>query len=95
MFKNTKLSSELQLKKEALENAGYTFDSISKKSGWNWSAPSAASDGHYATQGDAIQDAWRHAGEQAQSILNIPAEIWERMATREQKEMIEDALPGH
>ena len=94
MFKNTKLSSELQLKKEALENIGYSFDTISKKSGWSWSAPSDSSDGHLATEGDVIQDAWRHAGEQAQRTLNIPADIWERMAAREQKEMIEDALPG-
>ena len=94
MFKNTKLSSDLQLKKDSLENIGYSFDSVSKKSGWNWNTSSDSSDGHLATEGDAIQDAWRHAGEQAQRILNIPADIWERMAAKEQKEMIEDGLTG-
>jgi hypothetical protein len=94
MFKSSKISSDLQLKKETLEELGYVFDSVSKRSGWNWSAPTNNSDGNLPAEGDVIQDAWRDAGEQAQSILNIPPETWERMATKEQKEMIEDALAG-
>jgi hypothetical protein len=94
MFKNSGISSELQLKKETLEAVGFTFDSISKKSGWNWNAAAESSDGNMPTEAAAIQDAWRHAGERAQSALKIPAETWQRMAAKEQKEMIEDAMAG-
>jgi hypothetical protein len=94
MFKNSGISSELQLKKETLEAVGFTFDSISKKSGWNWNAAAESSDGNMPTEAAAIQDAWRHAGERAQSALNIPPETWQRMAAKEQKEMIEDAMAG-
>jgi len=27
-------------------------------------------------------------------VLNIPSETWQRMAAKEQKEMIEDAMAG-
>lgn len=92
MFKNSKMSSDQQLKKETLEGLGYSFDSASKKSGWNWSAPKDSSDGKFPTEGDAVQDAWRDAGDKTKRILNIPSETWDRMAAKEQKEMIEDAL---
>ncbi|OGB20600.1 MAG: hypothetical protein A3I66_22795 [Burkholderiales bacterium RIFCSPLOWO2_02_FULL_57_36] len=94
MFKNSALSSDLQSRKETLEAVGYSFESISKKSGWNWSHASDSSDGNVPTEGGVIQDAWRHAGERTQDILNIPPETWSRMGTREQKEMIEEAMAG-
>lgn len=94
MFKNSGISSELQLKKETLEALGFAFDSVSKKSGWNWSTAAESSDGNMPTEAGVIQDAWRHAGEHAQSVLNIPSETWQRMAAKEQKEMIEDAMTG-
>lgn len=92
MLKNGKISSELQLKKETLQELGYTFDSISKKSGWSWSALSDASTSNASSEAEVIQDAWRNAGEKAQSVLSIPLETWQRMAAREQKEMIEEAF---
>ncbi|MDB5824661.1 MAG: hypothetical protein JWR21_3365 [Herminiimonas sp.] len=92
MFKNSGISSELQLKKETLEAVGFTFDTISKKSGWNWNNAADCSDGNLPTEAAVIQDAWRHAGELAQSALNIPSETWQRMAAKEQKEMIEEAM---
>jgi hypothetical protein len=92
MFKNSAISSDLQSRKEALEAVGYTFTSITKKSGWNWSIGVDSSDGNMPTESDAIQDAWRHAGERAQGKLNIPSETWSRMGTKEQREMIEEAL---
>jgi hypothetical protein len=94
MFKNSAISSDLQSRKEALEAVGYSFKSISKKSGWNWSIAADISDGNTPTESDVIQDAWRHAGERAQSILNIPSETWSRMGTKEQREMIDEALAG-
>ncbi len=92
MFKNSAISSDLQSRKEALEAVGYSFKSASRKSGWNWSTDADSSDGNQPTEGDVIQDAWRHAGDQAQSILNIPSDTWDRMGTKEQREMIEEAL---
>lgn len=94
MFKNSALSSDLQSRKETLEAVGYAFESVSKKSGWSWSHSSDSSDGNIPTEGGAIQDAWRDAGERTQDILNIPSETWSRMGTREQKEMIEEAMAG-
>jgi hypothetical protein len=94
MFKNSAISSDLQSRKEALEAVGYSFKSISKKSGWNWSITADSSDGNTPTESDVIQDAWRHAGERAQSILNIPSETWSRMGTKEQREMIDEAMAG-
>lgn len=98
MFKNSGISFDAQLKKETLEAIGFAFESVSKKSGWNWatsgSSPAESSDGNLPTEAGAIQDAWRHAGEQTQSLLNIPSETWGRMGTKEQKEMIEDAMAG-
>ena len=94
MFKNSAISSDLQSRKETLEAVGYSFESISKKSGWRWNATADSSDGNLPTEGGAIQDAWRHAGEHAQSTLNIPAETWARMGTKEQREMIEAAFSG-
>ena len=94
MFKNSAISSDLQSRKETLEAIGYAFDSISKKSGWNWRTTADSSDANIPTEGGIIQHAWRHAGERAQSILNIPAETWSRMSTKEQKEMIEEAMAG-
>lgn len=92
MFKNSGISSDLQSRKETLAAVGYSFKSITKKSGWNWSNNADSSDGNTPTESDVIQDAWRHAAGRAQSILNIPAETWDRMGTKEQQEMIEEAL---
>jgi hypothetical protein len=94
MFKNSAISSDMQSRKEALEAVGYSFKSISKKSGWNWSTAAESSDGNTPTESDVIQNAWRHAGERAQSILNIPSETWDRMGIKEQREMIDEALAG-
>lgn len=94
MFKNSALSSDLQSRKETLEAVGYAFESVSKKSGWHWSHSLDNSDRNIPTEGGAIQDAWRHAGERTQDILSIPSETWSRMGTREQKEMIEEAMAG-
>ena len=92
MFNKGKISSDLQLKKETLEAIGYVFDSISKKSGWTWSAQLNESMEHFSSESEAVQDAWNNAGERTQSVLSIPAETWERMSSKEQKEMILEAL---
>ncbi|WP_151633192.1 hypothetical protein [Noviherbaspirillum aerium] len=91
-FKSGKVSSGDAEKKELLEGLGYTFDSVTKKSGWSWSTSAATSDGNQPTEGDAIGDAWRDAGERTQAALNIPADTWERMSVREQTELIQEAL---
>jgi hypothetical protein len=70
------------------------FKSNTKKFGWNWSIGVDSSDGNMPTESDVIQDAWRHAGERAQGKLNIPSETSGRMGTKEQREMIEEALVG-
>jgi len=92
MFNKGKISSDLQLKKETLEALGYVFDSISKKSGWTWAAQLNESIDRFSSEGEAVQDAWTNAGERTQSVLNIPVETWNRMSTKEQKEMIHEAL---
>lgn len=81
-----------QEKKETLEGLGYAFTSASKKSGWIWSMQHDHSDKNACTEAEAIQDAWRDAGEKAQALLNIPAETWGRMGVKEQTEIINDAL---
>lgn len=91
-FKSGKVSSGDAEKKELLEGLGYAFDSVTKKSGWSWSTAAATSDGNQPTEGDAIADAWRDAGERTQAALNIPADTWERMSVREQTELIQEAL---
>ena len=86
------ICSYLQLKKETLEAIGYVFDSISKKSGWTWTAQLNESNQHFSNESEAVQDAWNNAGERTQSVLNIPTETWARMSSKEQKEMILEAL---
>ncbi len=93
-FKNSKLSTVDQEKKETLESLGYAFASASKKSGWNWSTQDDQSAENLATEAEAIQDAWSDAGGKTQEGLGIPAETWDRMGVKEQTEMINEALSG-
>jgi hypothetical protein len=93
-FKSGALSSGAAEKKAILEDLGYAFDSVTKKSGWNWSTSSAGSDSNQPTEGEAIDDAWRNAGERAQSAMEIPAATWERMSLKEQAQLIQEALSG-
>jgi hypothetical protein len=93
-FKSSGVSSGAAGKKEILEEMGYTFDSITKKSGWLWSTAAARSDQNQPTEGDAIEDAWRDAGERTCEAMNIPADTWERMGVKEQGELLQEALPG-
>ena len=93
-FKSGSLSSDAAAKKEILEGLGYAFDSASKKSGWSWSTPSTRSDQNQPTEGDAVADAWRDAGERTCAAMKIPDETWERMGAREQGELLEEALAG-
>jgi len=91
-FENGKVSSGDAEKKEVLDELGYAFDSVTKKSGWSWSTPAASSDHNQPTEGDAIADAWRDASERTQAAMNIPANTWERMSVKEQAELIQEAL---
>jgi hypothetical protein len=93
-FKSGSLSSDAAGKKEILEELGYAFDSASKKSGWTWATASAQSDQNQPTEGDAVADAWRDAGERTQQAMNIPASTWDRMGVKEQGELLREALPG-
>lgn len=93
-FKSGSVSSAAAGKKEMLEELGYTFDSASKKSGWSWSTPQAESDGNQPTETDAIEDAWRDAGERTREAMQIPADTWERMGVKEQGELLQEALSG-
>ncbi len=93
-FKNSRVSTADQERKETLEGLGYAFTSASKKSGWNWSTQHDQSDENAPTEAEAIEDAWRDAGEKAQELLKIPPETWARMGVKEQTEMINDALSG-
>ena len=52
------------------------------------------SDQNASTEAEAIQDAWRHAGERTRERLEIPVETWDRMGVKEQTEIIDDALSG-
>ena len=92
MFNKGNISADLQLKKETLEAIGYVFDSISKKSGWTWSAQLNESTEHFSSESEAVQDAWNNAGERTQSVLSLPDDTWGRMSSKEQKEMILEAL---
>jgi len=93
-FKSGSLSSDAAGKKEVLEELGYAFDSASKKSGWTWATASAQSDQNQPTEGDAVADAWRDAGERTRQAMNIPASTWDRMGVKEQGELLREALPG-
>ncbi|SNT31075.1 hypothetical protein SAMN06265795_12422 [Noviherbaspirillum humi] len=93
-FKNGKVSSGAADRKEILEALGYAFDSVTRKSGWSWSTADASSEQNQPTEGDAIADAWRDAGERTQAAMNIPAETWERMSDKEQAELVQEALAG-
>jgi hypothetical protein len=93
-FKSGKVSSGAAERKELLQEMGYTFDSVTKKSGWSWSTSTAGSERNQPTEGDAIADAWRDAGERTQAAMNIPADTWERMSDREQSELMQEALSG-
>lgn len=93
-FKGGGISSEAAGKKEILEELGYTFDSISKKSGWSWSTQATGSDENQPTEGEAVADAWRDAGERTCAAMNIPADTWDRMGVREQGDLLREALPG-
>ena len=93
-FKSGGVSSGAAGKKEILEELGYAFDSITKKSGWSWSTAATSSDQNQPTESDAIEDAWRDAGERTREAMNIPAETWERMGVKEQGELLQEALSG-
>lgn len=93
-FKSGKVSSGASEKKEVLESLGYAFDSITKKSGWNWVAPNASSIDNQPTEAEAIADAWRDAGERTCSTMDIPGDTWERMSVKEQAELLREALSG-
>jgi hypothetical protein len=93
-FKTGNVSSAAAGKKEILEELGYAFDSVSKKSGWSWSTQAARSDGNQPGEADAIEDAWRDAGERTREAMAIPADTWERMAPKEQGELLREALSG-
>jgi hypothetical protein len=93
-FKSGKVSSGAAEKKDILEELGYAFDSVTKKSGWSWSTSTTSSEHNQPTEGDAIADAWRDAGERTQAAMNIPANTWERMSVKEQAELIQEALAG-
>lgn len=94
-FKSGGISSDAAGKKEILEGLGYVFDSVSKKSGWSWSTSSTRSDQNQPTEGDAVADAWRDAGERTREAMNIPAGTWERMGVKEQGELLGEALAGN
>jgi hypothetical protein len=93
-FKGNKVSSGDAGKKEILEELGYSFDCVTKKSGWSWSTSATSSDHNQPTEGDAIADAWRDAGERTQAAMNIPVDTWERMSVKEQAELIQESLSG-
>jgi hypothetical protein len=93
-FKSGKVSSGASEKKDVLEALGYAFDSVTKKSGWNWVSPSASSIDNQPTEAEAIADAWRHAGERTQLMMDIPEATWERMSVKEQAELLREALSG-
>jgi hypothetical protein len=93
-FKSGKVSSGAAQQKELLEELGYVFDSVTKKSGWSWSTPAAGSDANQPTEAEAIEDAWRDAGERTQAAMHIPTETWDRMSVKEQAELIQEALTG-
>lgn len=93
-FKTGSVSSGAAGKKDILEGLGYAFDSVSKKSGWSWSTSAARSDQNQPTESEAIEDAWRDAGERTREAMNIPADTWERMGVKEQGELLQEALPG-
>jgi len=91
-FKSSKVSSGATEKKDILEALGYTFDSVTKRSGWSWSTSNARSLDNQPTEGDVISDAWRDAGERTQLAMDIPADTWERMSVKEQGELLREAL---
>ena len=93
-FKSGGLSAGVADKKIILEDLGYEFDSVTKKSGWNWSSPVARSEHNQPTEGDAVVDAWRDAGERTQEAMNIPAATWERMSVKEQTALLQESLAG-
>ena len=51
-------------------------------------------DANQPTETDAIEDAWRDAGERTQELMGIPADTWERMGAKEQGELLREALSG-
>lgn len=93
-FKSGKVSSGASEKKEVLEALGYAFDSITKKSGWNWVSPNGSSIDNQTTEAEAITDAWRDAGERTCLMMDIPDSTWERMSVKEQAELLREALSG-
>ncbi len=93
-FKSGKVSSGASEKKDVLEELGYAFDSVTRKSGWSWSSSSASSVDNQPSEADAIADAWRDAGERTQLVMDIPSSTWERMSVKEQAELLREALSG-
>ena len=92
MFKNSKISSDQVLKKETLEALGYAFEYMSKKTGWRWVGATSRSDSNQPTEAEIIGSAWDDAAAQTCTILDIAPGTWDGMNTKEQKEMIDDAL---
>jgi len=93
-FKSGSISSGDAEKKEILEELGYAFDSVTKKSGWSWSTSATRCEHNQPTEGDAIADAWRDAGKRAQEAMNIPDATWARMSVKEQAGLLQEALAG-
>ena len=91
-FKSGAVSSADAERKELLEQLGYAFDCITKKSGWFWTSPAGRGESNQPTEADAIADAWRDAGECTCAEMKIAADTWERMGIKEQGELIAEAL---
>ena len=71
-FKSGSLSAGTSEKKSILEELGYVFDSVIKKSGWHWSSSRAQSQQNQPSESKAIEDAGCDAGQHTQEAMNTP-----------------------
>lgn len=83
---------------EVLEEIGYSvafqLSSPEKEAGWVWEAPSDACQEVFASEADAISDAWRDAAGQAMAIDNLSDSQWDALSFDQQaahiREMVAD-----
>lgn len=81
---------------DVLEEIGYNvafqLSTPTQESGWVWEAPSSACDEVFATEADAISDAWRDAASQAMAIDNMSDSQWDALSFEQQATHIREMV---
>lgn len=79
--------------KSFLETAGYEFAEDSDQPGmWIWKAPTENCDQSFATQLDAVNDAWKDMSGITMALNNLSDEDWDALSMEKKISLMKEAL---